>query len=218
MKNKKENRKLEKFKTVFKRIMSVITVLSFIFGLLIFAAVLKANKGEVPSVFGYSLMRVKTGSMEGDREDSIKTGSIILTKKVDEHELDVNDIISFYSTDPAIKGEVETHRIVERHSLVTGEREYITKGDANQSDDEYPVLYKNVIGKYVKNFGVASGSVLGILQNPKVIFFLIILPMIFITFSEAVNLVNLIVNRNVSEEQIADESEKKNRNKNKDTD
>ncbi|MCQ2471841.1 MAG: signal peptidase I [Clostridia bacterium] len=204
-KEKKVNPKLEKAKTVFKRVMSVITALSFLLGFAIFVSVLRANKGEVPSVLGYSVMRVRTGSME----PTLGTGCIIIAKKTAPEQLKVGDIISFYSTDPdpQINGQVETHRIVEKHSLITGEKEFITKGDANTADDAAPVLQMNIIGRVIFNLGVASGSVLQILQNPKVIFFLIILPLIFITFSEAVNLVNLIVNRDESEEQLADETE-----------
>lgn len=213
-KNKKNNPRVEKISKVFKRIMSVITALAFVFGLVIFISVLKASNGEVPNVFGFSVMRVETGSMEPELE----TGCIVVAKKTDQQDLKVGDIISFYSTDPDpfINGQVETHRIVEQHYLLNNEREYITKGDANQKDDEYPVLYKNIIGKVIFNLGVASGSVIQILQNPKIIFFLIILPLIFITFSEAVNLVNLIVNRNELEEDKTDESEENKKNKNSD--
>lgn len=211
-KDKPVNPRKEKIKDIIRKIMSVIAALSFVFGLIIFVSVLKANKDEVPKVLGFSVMRVKTGSMEPE----LKTGCIVIAKETAPEDLNVGDIISFYSQDSTIQGKVETHRIVERHYLVTGEREFITKGDANQSDDSAPVLYKNVIGKVVLNLGVASGSVLGILQNPKVIFFLIILPLIFITFSEAVNLVNLIVNRDELEDQLTDESEEDKKDKDAD--
>lgn len=216
MKHKKVkpvNKKAEKAKKIFTRVISVITALSFVLGLAIFISVLRANKGEVPSVLGFSVMRVRTGSME----PTLRTGCIVVARKTDPQKLEIGDIISFYSTDPdpQINGQVETHRIVERHMLITGEREFITKGDANSADDSYPVLHSRIIGKVVINLGVASGSVLGILQNPKVIFFLIILPLIFITFSEAVNLVNLIVNRNEVEEEFINEADD---GKDKDTD
>lgn len=213
-KEKKMNPKAEKVKRVLKAFFSVITALSFVFGLIIFISVLRANNGEVPNVLGFSVMRVKTGSME----PTLRTGCIVITRKSDPQELEVGDIISFYSTDPDpyINGQVETHRIVERHFLITGEREFITKGDANQADDPTPVFQSNVIGRVVLNLGITSGSVIGVLQNPKVIFFLIILPLIFITFSEAVNLVNLIVNRNESEEELTDEADGENKDKNTD--
>ena len=78
-------------------------------------------------------------------------------------------------------------------------------------------MSSRVIGKVVFDLGVVSGSVLGMLQNPKVIFFLIIVPLIIITFSEAVNLVNIVMNKDGdSGEETSDESERKNKNKNSD--
>lgn len=204
-KDKKLSPKKEKAKSIFRKVMSVITALTFVFGLVIFISVLRANNGEVPKVLGFSVMRVQTGSMEPE----LKTGCIVIAKETAQDKLSVGDIISFYSPDPdpLINGRVETHRIVQKRYLVTGEGLFTTKGDANSADDVAPVMYKKVIGKVILNLGVASGSILGVLQNPKVIFFLIILPLIFITFSEAVNLVNLIINRDEPEEQSADESE-----------
>ena len=83
-----------KIKKIFSRIMAAITALSFIFGLTIFISVLRANKGEVPSVFGFSVLRLQTGSMEPE----YKTGSVIVAKKTDADDLKVGDVISFYST------------------------------------------------------------------------------------------------------------------------
>ena len=191
-----------KIKKIFSRIMAAITALSFIFGLTIFISVLRANKGEVPSVFGFSVLRIQTGSMEPE----YKTGSVIVAKKTDADDLKVGDVISFYSTNKDIAHKVNTHRIVEVNRLQSGMKEFVTKGDANSEKDEDPVLSTRVIGKVIFDFGVFSGSLIGILQNPKVIFFLIIVPLIIITFMEAVNLVNLFMDRNKTEEEDADEN------------
>ena len=185
-----------KIKKIFSRIMAAITAFSFIFGLTIFISVLRANKGEVPSVFGFSVLRLQTGSMEPE----YKTGSVIVAKKTDADDLKVGDVISFYSTNKDIAHKVNTHRIVEVNRLQSGMKEFVTKGD------EDPVLSTRVIGKVIFDFGVFSGSLIGILQNPKVIFFLIIVPLIIITFMEAVNLVNLFMDRNKTEEEDADEN------------
>ena len=179
----------------------------------IFISVLRANQGEVPSVLGYSVLRLQTGSMEPE----YKTGSIIITKKVDVNDLEKGDVISFYSTSLDISDRVNTHRIVDIIYDQSGSREFVTKGDANELQDENPVLSSRVIGKVIFDLGVVSGSVLGMLQNPKVIFFLIIVPLIIITFTEAVNLVNIIMNKDGdSEEENSDESGRKNKNKNSD--
>lgn len=193
--------------------MTVLTVVSFLFGLVIFVSVLRANKGEVPNVLGYSVLRLQTGSME----PGYKTGSIIIAKKVDVNDLEKGDVISFYSTSKDISDRVNTHRIIDIIYDQSGTREFITKGDANELQDEHPVLSSRIIGKVVFDLGVVSGSVLGMLQNPKVIFFLIIVPLIIITFSEAVNLVNIVMNKDGnSGEEASDESERKNKNKNSD--
>lgn len=191
-----------KIKKFFSRLMACITALSFILGLIIFVSVLKANKGEVPSVFGFSVLRLQTGSMEPE----YKIGSIIIAKKTDPNDLKKGDVISFYSTNKDISDRVNTHRIVEVNRLQSGMKEFVTKGDANPDADNDPVLSTRVIGKVVFDLGVFSGSVLGILQNPKVIFFLIIVPLIIITFMEAVNLVNLFMNKDRTEEENANES------------
>ncbi len=209
---KEVNPKVEKIKNIIKRILSVIAAVSFVLGLVIFISVLRANNGEVPNIFGFSVMRVQTGSMEPE----LRVGSIVITRHVPQEEISVGDIISFYSIDPGLNNQVETHRIVEEH-YVGKEREYITKGDANQADDSYPVIYRNVIGKVIGNLGVASGSVIGILQNKNVILFLIIIPLVFITFSEAVNLVNLVIeSRKTAKEENSDESENEKKNKSSD--
>lgn len=202
-----------KIKKILSRVMTVLTVASFLFGLVIFISVLRANQGEVPRVLGYSVLRLQTGSMEPE----YRTGSIIITKKVDVNDLEKGDVISFYSTSLDISDRVNTHRIVDIIYDQSGSREFVTKGDANELQDENPVLSSRVIGKVIFDLGVVSGSVLGMLQNPKVIFFLIIVPLIIITFSEAVNLVNIIMNKDGDpEEENSDESGRKNKNKNSD--
>jgi len=166
-----------------------ISALVFILGFTIFIASVSASGGKVPSILGYSVLQVQTGSMEPE----IKTGSIIIVKETDFNTLKVGDIISFYSNSDNIKGRVNTHRI---ENLVYGmgsQKVAITKGDANTRVDDMPVYDIDVIGKLCYNFGTVGSSVLGVLRNPKIIFIFIILPLIFITFSEAVNLVTLVV-------------------------
>jgi signal peptidase len=98
---------MKKAKKIFSRIMTVISVALFIFGVVVFVSVLNASAGKVPSVFGFSVLQVKTGSMLPDYE----IGTIVITKNVDANDLQVGDVISFYSLDKDISGEVNTHRI-----------------------------------------------------------------------------------------------------------
>ncbi len=203
-----------KIKKILSRVVAVLTVMIFIFGIVIFASVLKAKEGEVPSVLGFSVMKVQTGSMEPE----YKTGSVIITRKIAPEKLKKGDVISFYVSSGQIVDQVNTHRIEEIRYIKSDFREFVTKGDANDYVDEYPVLQTRVIGKVVLNLGVFSGSVIGFLQNPNIILFFIVIPLVVITFFEAVNLVNLFVNRNETEEVQPDESDRKRKRKNKNDD
>ncbi len=180
---------MKKAKKIFGRVMTVLSVLIFVFGVVIFVSVLNASAGKVPSVFGFSVLQVKTGSMLPEYE----IGTVVVTKKVDVNDLKVGDVISFYSMDQDISGEVNTHRIVKiEHGGDDNAPYFTTKGDNNSDVDKVKVWPSQIVGKVVYNLGTVSGSFIGVFQNPKVIFFVIILPLIFITFGEAVNLVAMI--------------------------
>lgn len=204
-----------KIKKVFSAIVAVFTALVFIIGLAIFVSVLKADANEVPNVLGFSVLKIETGSMEPE----YRTGSVIVTRQISAEKLEVGDVISFYSTGGQIADQVNTHRIDEILYLKGGERQFVTKGDANEAVDEFPVYERKIIGKVVLNLGVISGSVIGFLQNPNIILFLIVIPLVIITFLEALNLVNMIVNRNDdTEEDKPDEPERKRKRKAKNSD
>ena len=179
---------MKKAKKIFSRIMTVFSAVIFLFGLFIFVSVLNASAGKVPSVLGYSFLQVQSGSMEPE----FNVGTIVVTKKVDPTELKVGDIISFYSVEADIRGKVNSHRIVKITSNMVGTPEFVTRGDANPCNDQSTVSPVNLIGKVVYNVGTVSGSVLSVLRNPKVIFIFIVLPLLFITIGEAVNLATLI--------------------------
>ncbi len=192
---------MKKAKKIFTRTMTALSVLVFVFGLVIFGSVLNAAAGKVPSVFGFSLLQVTSGSMEPE----FMTGSIVIVKETDATKLKKGDVISFYSSDSAIEGKVNTHRIhAVEYSLGSGEPVFITKGDANELPDSQMVWSGSVIGKVVYDFGTVSGSVISVFKNPNVIFFVIVLPLIFITFGEAVNLVTLIVKSKYEQEEDGD--------------
>ena len=57
-------------------------------------------------------------------------------------------MISFYSSDPALSGAVNTHRVVSIEADGNNYR-YITKGDANNVVDRYGVDSRDLLGKVV---------------------------------------------------------------------
>ena len=141
-----KNRKLKLFKAL-KLTFSVawwcILALLLILLVNIFGAKLQ---GKVPTVFGYSVMNIVSGSMG----DTIPQGSYILIKSKDPEEVRRDEIICFYSTDPKIYGMPNTHRVVEDPIVTEEGIEFVTRGDANLMDDKQRAKGDRLIGVYVK--------------------------------------------------------------------
>ena len=118
----------------------------------IFGIMTAKMRGEVPYFFGYSVMNIVSGSME----DTIPEGSYILIKKTDPSEIRKGDIICFYSDDPKIKGFPNTHAVVE--DPIEGENglEFVTKGEANPTNDPVTAKGSRLIGRYVKNLDLLT--------------------------------------------------------------
>lgn len=94
----------------------------------------------LPKLFGYRLYSVLTPSME----PTIPVNSVIYAKRVDPESLEAGDVIVFL-----ISGGMET---VETHRITAVDRvrkTFVTKGDANLSEDRNEVLYSSVTGKVV---------------------------------------------------------------------
>lgn len=97
----------------------------------------RAAGGE-PSLFGYQLKAVLSGSMAPE----MSVGSLILIQLTDEKEIfQAGDVITF-RTDENI---LITHRIME---IEKSGQQFITKGDNNNGPDTQPVMAQNIVGKY----------------------------------------------------------------------
>ena len=192
---------MKKAGKIFSRIMAVISVVIFILGLTIFVSVLRASAGKAPSVFGFSVLQVTSGSMEPE----IPVGGIVVVRKVKPESLKVGDVISFYSNDVDISGKVNTHRIFEIKQSESGEKIFRTKGDANEYADTAAVFEIDLVGKMILNLGSVGGSVFDVLRNPTIILIFIVLPLIFITLGEAVSLAKLIAEYKFSDQKDEDD-------------
>ncbi len=98
-----------------------------------------------PRVLGWEVYEVVSGSME----PAIPVGSVIYVKAASPEEIAVGDIIAFQKN-----GSVITHRVAELHPE---EKEFITKGDANRTEDLTPTPYGSLIGKEVFHLPYAGG-------------------------------------------------------------
>ena len=88
----------------------------------------------VPRLMGYEMYAVVSGSMEPE----IPVGSVIVVNEIEPENICDGDIIAFWSG-----GSVVSHRVVENRTIAG---EFVTKGDANDSQDIYPIPYRELIG------------------------------------------------------------------------
>lgn len=86
---------------------------------------------------GYQSLLVQSGSME----PSIMTGDIIVIQSQPDYQ--INDVVTFKNNSNL----VVTHRIIEIQN--NEEKRYMTKGDANRSEDEDVISKSQIIGKVV---------------------------------------------------------------------
>lgn len=92
----------------------------------------------IPRMMGYEIYTVISGSME----PALPVGSLVYIGKEEPKNVEKDQIIAFYGAKDS--NAIITHRVVENH-VVMGE--FITKGDANKTNDMNPIPYENFIGK-----------------------------------------------------------------------
>lgn len=125
----------------------------------------RAAGGE-PSLRGYQVKTVLSGSMEPD----IKVGSIIFIKQTEENaSFKKGDVITFLTEENILV----THRIIKVEN--EGQR-FITKGDNNDGPDIEPVLAHNVVGKYTGITIPYAGYALHFANSKQGALLLMILP------------------------------------------
>lgn len=127
--------------SVIRKTANIITTIILIAAIIFTAYVMICTaRNKVVNVFGKSVLKVVTGSME----PSINVGEYIVVEKVNARTLRKNDIISFYSEQSDIYGKLVTHRIIE----IKKDGTFITKGDANKVEDSIAVRPGKIVGKY----------------------------------------------------------------------
>lgn len=129
-----EKLKKNKFVRVLPTVKNVVCwVLIVCLALLIVMMIYTRIKGEVPTVYGYSILRVSSGSMEPE----LMVGDVILDKEVtDVQSLKVGDVIT-YEGSCELSGLLVTHKVVKAPYLSEDGTYYLqTKGIANEIADK----------------------------------------------------------------------------------
>lgn len=173
----------KKIKSKPNRFLSVIGIfLCIVFGVVLacnLTIIIKSNisPDEPPSVLGITPFTVVSGSMSGDREGHLEVGDLLLVQKVEAAELKEGDVISFIAG-----GSVTTHRIV-KISKVSGQLQFTTKGDANNSNDQAPVTEEQLVGRYLLRIPKIGEFAL-FLREPMGMVLFVVVPLVLFLFAD----------------------------------
>lgn len=136
IKNKIE--KQNKIKKILKYMLYPIAIFIIICAIdIIYQKIVK--KEDNVSLFGFRPYIVLSGSME----PNLQVGDMVVSKKVNQDQIEIGDIITFEDE----SGATITHRVVDI-IIKDGEKLYQTKGDNNNTKDIGLVSIKNIKGEY----------------------------------------------------------------------
>lgn len=107
-------------------------------GLVLFICLYASTRNTVtgnrqPSIFGYSMAAIVSGSMSG----TIEVDDLVVIHQEEAYE--IGDIISYDDGNVFV-----VHRIIRKE-----DDSFITKGDANNTEDPEPVMFEDITGKVV---------------------------------------------------------------------
>jgi signal peptidase len=178
--------------TLFKTLYYAFVAVLIAFGLLLGASYIGVGSIEVKIV--------QSGSME----PAIKTGSIVIIKPTDDY--NVGDVVTFGKD---TRDEVPTtHRIIEER-IVSGQAQYIVKGDANDDRDPQEVRERDIIGKVMLSVPYL-GYILDFARKPLGFVLLIGVPALVVVLDEASSIwgeVKKMRGKKKEEERTADENQ-----------
>lgn len=172
-------------KKIIYGIINTLSVIIIAAAVVVLIVVLFTKPGKPPSIGGFTLLRITTGSMA----PTYDIDTMILVEEVAPSEIQVGDVISFYSSDPALDGAVNTHRVTE---IEKDEDQYVytTKGDGNNIADPYTVQSEHLIGKVIWS-SVLLGKISRLVSNPLIFIPVILVPLAVILLTNFVQTISL---------------------------
>ena len=164
-------------KKIIYGIVNFISVVIIAAAIVVLIMVLLTKPGKPPSIGGFTLLRITTGSMV----PTYDVDTMILVQETDPSQIREGDVISFYSSDPMLDGAVNTHRVV-RIEKDGGQYVYTTKGDGNNVEDPYDVK---------SEYLVILGKISRLVSNPLIFIPVILVPLAVILLSNFFQTISL---------------------------
>lgn len=165
----KEKKKRNIFRTIWTIIVNTILVFLVLVGILVAVSL-------IPIRGNYQILAVMSGSMA----PTIPVGGLIVVKP--ESTYNVNDIITFKTSGATRIKDFTTHRLVEIKDK-NDKKTFITKGDANKTNDMEMIDPTSVVGKEI--FSIAGiGYLLGYIKTLPGLILIVIVPAVIIVYEE----------------------------------
>jgi len=155
------------FKIIYYAVLTIIIFIALVFIVSVF-----------PISGNIKILSVLSGSME----PKIHTGSIVIIKPASEYK--VGDVVTFGQN---TKTEVPTtHRIAEER-LQDGNKVFLTKGDANNAEDNKEISEKDIIGKVFVSVPYV-GYIIDFIKKPVGLLIVIVIPAVIIVYDQIQNI------------------------------
>ena len=178
----------------------VVSGLLLVFAVLVLAFTLFAVRslGKDATVFGFKPYVVTSDSMQ----DTFRVGDIVISRQTDVSKLQVGDVITFKSIDPAAYGIVITHKI-SGITTYNGEPAFETYGTTTGNPDEYPVPFDRVLGKYL--FRIPKGGYFAqFMRTPQGYLLLVAVPFGLLIALQGVNFIKVFRKYRAEQQQEID--------------
>lgn len=178
-----------------KKITNVISkvLLVFVFSVAVLSTIftvvsVSAVRGDDRYFLDWRVYTVLSDSMS---KTDFCAGDLIFVQRVTEpEELKTGDIISYISKDGASYGKTVTHKIRKILADSKGKISFVTYGTTTDTDDETPVLFTDVVGKY--RFSIAdAGNFFSYLKTFEGYFFCIFMPFAIVITMQLINCIKL---------------------------
>lgn len=197
---------MSKGKKILKVIVNIILWLVILLAALITIISISTRDRGVANIGGMMLFSIQTESMEPE----IMAGDLIIGKACNPVDLEVGDIISFFSIEQETTI-IKTHRIKEVINQ-GGVLSFVTKGDNNELADSVDVPVGDVIAIYDGIKIPNGGSVLDFIKSQVGFFVCIIIPLFVFFIYQLYRFIVIVVRMKqeqaVREQEYRDEEKK----------
>ena len=146
------------------------------------------NGNPTPPIFSSYI--IASGSMT----PNINVNDMVINQRVQAYEIQVGDVITFLSESPLSNGLTITHRVAAITQAPDGSYLFRTKGDANQTADEWLVPEENIIGKVLVKIPYV-GYIHSFLLNSYGFLIVIVIPFLIIVIYDFIKLSRLLVKK-----------------------